>query len=361
MNGPGRAITKRFENVAQNNRRALYLAFVGDLSTSLQGAAGIYLDFLASRERQRVAEQALTLAETIHRSTQQRIEVGTMAPSDLITAELQVATARRDLIIAQTTSQLLEVRLKSLITKAIGPDTAGIPFEPTQKLEEIEETPFDPLDVLITRRVPNNPGVRRAEITLENDRIAEAYTRSALRPTLSVFGQLNAYSLGAGASPMFRQMFRYTYPEYGVVFQLSFSIRNRAAQADNLRARLEVQRQEVVVEQTKANVANNIRTQVANAAQSRPQVEAAHRAVVTSQEIADAEQVRWNLGFSTLDNVFQKQVDLVRAQATEIQVRVNYAKAIIAQESAVGQLQENHGIVFEDALRGTLWKGPAVK
>ena len=361
MNGSGRAITKRFENVAQNNRRALYLAFVGDLSTSLQGAAGIYLDFLASRERQRVAEQALTLAETIHRSTQQRIEVGTMAPSDLTTAELQVATARRDLIIAQTNTQLLEVRLKSLITKAIGPDTAGIPLEPTQKLEEIEETPFDPLDVLITRRVPNNPGVRRAEITLENDRIAEAYTRSALRPTLSVFGQLNAYSLGAGASPMFRQMFRYTYPEYGVVFQLSFSIRNRAAQADNLRARLEVQRQEVVVEQTKANVANNIRTQVANAAQSRPQVEAAHRAVVTSQEIADAEQVRWNLGFSTLDNVFQKQVDLVRAQATEIQVRVNYAKAIIAQESAVGQLQENHGIVFEDALRGTLWKGPAVK
>jgi len=40
---------------------------------------------------------------------------------------------------------------------------------------------------------------------------------------------------------------------------------------------------------------------------------------------------------------------------------VNYAKAIIAQEQAVGQLQENHGSVFEDALRGTLWKGPAVK
>src|SRR5207247_8106715 len=74
MNGSGRAFTKRFENVAQNNRRALYLAFIGDLSAALQGAAGVYLDFLASRERQRVVEQSLTLAETIHRSTQQRIE-----------------------------------------------------------------------------------------------------------------------------------------------------------------------------------------------------------------------------------------------------------------------------------------------
>src|SRR5206468_10782073 len=97
----------------------------------------------------------------------------------------------------------------------------------------------------------------------------------------------------------------YTLSLHDALPILSFSIKNRAAQADNVRARLEVQRQEVVVEQTKANVANNIRTQVANASQSRPQVEAAHRAVVTSQEIADAEQVRWNLGFSTLDNVFQ--------------------------------------------------------
>ena len=60
-------------------------------------------------------------------------------------------------------------------------------------------------------------------------------------------------------------------------------------------------------------------------------------------------------------SVYQKQVDLVRAKAAEIQVRVNYAKAVIAQEQATGQLQENHGIVFEDALRGTLWKGPAVR
>src|SRR4029077_5634231 len=120
MNGSGRAFTKRFVSVAENNRRALYLAFIGDLSTALQGGAGTYIDFLAARERQRVAERALALAGTIHQSTQQRIDAGTLAPSDLITAQLQVATARRDLIIAQTNRQLLEVRVKSLITKAIG-------------------------------------------------------------------------------------------------------------------------------------------------------------------------------------------------------------------------------------------------
>ncbi len=83
--------------------------------------------------------------------------------------------------------------------------------------------------------------------------------------------------------------------------------------------------------------------------------------MAASQETADAEQDRWTFGISTLDNVNQKQVDLMRAQAAEIQLRVNYAKAVIAQESAVGILLENHGIDYEEALRGSLWKGPTLK
>ena len=67
------------------------------------------------------------------------------------------------------------------------------------------------------------------------------------------------------------------------------------------------------------------------------------------------------MGISTLDNVNQRQVDLARAQAAEIQLRASYAKTVIAQESAVGTLLENHGIDYEEALRGSLWKGPTVK
>jgi outer membrane protein len=360
MNGSGRANTRRFVSVAENNRKSLYQAFHGDIGNTLVAAADTYLDFLAARERERLAERALALARTIHQSTEQRIEVGSLPQSDLITAQAQVATAQRDLIVAQTNTQLLEVRVKSLITKSIDEDTASVRFEPTDELAVVKETPLPPLDDLL-RRVPGNPGVRRAEFALENDRIAENYTRSALRPNLSVFGQVNSESLAPGASSMFRTMLRYAYPEYAVVVQLSFSIKNRAAQADNLRARLERQRQEVVVEQTKSNVALTIRTAVAGVTQSRSQIEAAQRAVATSQATADAEQERWTLGYSNLDNVYQKQVDLMRAQLTEIQLRVNYAKTVISEESAVGLLLENHGIDYDDAYRGSLWKGAAVK
>jgi outer membrane protein len=360
LNGSGRAITRRFVSLAENVRRMAYEAFAGDLSGTLTGAANAYWDFVALRERQRVAERALTLAQTIYQSTQQRIDVGIMAPSELVTVEAQVASARRDLIIAQTNTQLQEVRLKSLITKVIGSEIADVPFEPTDTLNDATDIPIPPLDDAL-RNAMRKPSIRQAELGLENHRIAETFTRSNLRPTLSVFAEVNNHTLAPGANDMFRQILRYAYPEYAIGFSLSFSIKNRAAQADNMRARIELQQARVVLDQTKANVAMQVRTSIKNLAPTRSQVEAAQRAVAASQETADAEQVKWNSGYSTLDRLYQTQVDLVRAQAAEIQARVNYAKAVIAGQGAIGTFGQSHGIVFEDALKGSLWTGPALR
>ena len=200
------------------------------------------------------------------------------------------------------------------------------------------------------------PSIRQAELELDNHRIAETFTRSNLRPTLSVFAWINNYTLAPGMGDMLRQTVHYTYPEYSVGLTLAFPVKNRAAQADDVRARLELQQAEVTFEQAKANVDIQVRTALTNLIQSRFQVEAAQRAVATSQQTADAEQIKWSFGSSTLENVYQTQTDLLRSQVAEIQSRVSYAKAVIAQEVAVGNFLENHNIVFDSALRGSLWR-----
>jgi outer membrane protein TolC len=200
------------------------------------------------------------------------------------------------------------------------------------------------------------PSIRQAELELENNRIAETFTRSNLRPTVSIFGYVNNYTLAPGIGEMLRQTVQYTYPEYSFGFTLAFPVRNRAAQADDVRARLELQQAQVGLEQTKANVDIQVRTALTNLIQSRTQVEAAQRAVATSQQTADAEQTKWSFGSSTLENVYQTQTDLVRSQVAEIQSRVSYAKAVIAQEVAIGNFLETHNIDFDSALKGSLWR-----
>ena len=116
-----------------------------------------------------------------------------------------------------------------------------------------------------------------------------------------------------------------------------------------------------MLDQAKANVVLGIRTSITNLTPTRSQVEAAQQAVAASQETADAEQERWNIGLSTIDKVYQAQVDLVRAQILEIQSRVNYAKSLMAAESADGSFLVLHNVKMEDALRGSLWKDPALK
>jgi outer membrane protein TolC len=360
LNGFGRSFTHRFMNLAENDRKIAYEQFSGSLSSTLSDAANTYWDFVAFRERQGVAERALALAQTIYQTTQERIDLGVLARSELITAASRVATSRRDLIIAQTNVQLQEVKVKSLITKVIGPEIDRVSFQPTDSLDQTLEITFPPFDETL-RGALRKPGVQIAELNLDNQRIAETFTRSNLRPTFSVFAEFNSHTLAPGLGGMFGQMWEYAYPEFAAGFSLSFSVKNRAAQADNVRSRLELQQAQVALDQAKANSVINVRTSMTNLTPSRSQLEAAQRAVAASQETADGEQARWNEGYSTLEKVYQAQTDLVSAQIAEIQSSVNYAKAVVAAQGAAGTFLPSHGLAFEDALKGSLWKGPALK
>jgi outer membrane protein TolC len=264
------------------------------------------------------------------------------------------------LIIAQTNVQLQEVRLKGLITKVISSEVAAASFEPVDTLEGTMQASIPPLDEALTAAL-RKPSVRIAELNVENHQIAEVFTRSNLRPTFSVFAQINNYTLAPGMNEMLGQIWRYAYPEYAVGFSLTFSVKNRAAQADDVRARLELQQAQVALDQTRANSVMQVRTAVTNLTSIRSQVEAAQKAVAASQETAEAEQEKWTIGVSSMDKVYQTQVDLVRAQLVSINSQVNYAKALVAAQLAAGGFLQIHGIAFEDALKGSLWKGPALR
>src|SRR5262249_49745391 len=73
LNGAGRAFNERFVKLAENDLQAAYLSVAVAQDSTLALAADAYWDFVAFRDRQRVAERALALNETIYRSTQQRI------------------------------------------------------------------------------------------------------------------------------------------------------------------------------------------------------------------------------------------------------------------------------------------------
>jgi len=356
LNGFGLALTQRFVTLADNNKAIVREAFHSTLNTALSDAANAYWDLVALRENVKVAELATRAARQQANEDQQRVELGTMTPIDVLNDESQLASARVQLVIAQTKVQQQEVALRALISRTGEPALDAAVIEPTDALPTPAETDVPSLRGSIETALANRSSIRQAQLSLQNQHIAMEYTRKNLLPILSVYGALNMYGIAPGTDPALRQLIRLSYPEFAFGFTWSMPVFNRAAQADDVRARLEAQQAEATLQQTKSLVSSQVQTAIINLTQVRAQARAAERAVVASQRALEGEEAREHEGLSLPFRVLLAQRDLIAAQSAEIQAKVSFAKAQVSYQVALGSFLERQGISADDAQRGTLWR-----
>jgi outer membrane protein TolC len=145
--------------------------------------------------------------------------------------------------------------------------------------------------------------------------------------------------LPGGISQAFRQVRSWSYPEYAVGFSFSLNIRNRAVEADVYRAKLEKQQTETGLQRIRNVIALEVRKAVIGLVQSQAQVEAAHKAAELSGQVLAAEETKLLEGASTPYDVIRRQRDLLSAQFAEVQVRANYAKALVEMARSTGVLE----------------------
>jgi outer membrane protein TolC len=357
LNGFGFALTRRFMTFAENNRKIAGEIFRQQLNDNLSNAANLYWDFVAMTEQVRVAKQSVAAAQKLYEDNQKQVAAGALAQLEVVQAQSELAAAQRDLVIAQTNVQLQEARIKATLSKVFNSDLDQAIIVPTDALPEASAIDVPPLDVALKSALQNRAVIREGVLQLENQRISSKFTHNNLLPTFSFFTQYNAYSLASGTAPMFRQLAHAVYPEYSAGFTLSFTILNRAAQADDIRSRLDTQQVQVNLEQTRSTVGLAVRSAVAALIRNKGQIEAAERATAASQLSLRGQQVRLQNALATPYAVILAQRDLDTAQYAEIEARVIAAKDLVALEVAMGTFLQNHGISFDNAIRGDLWKG----
>jgi outer membrane protein TolC len=135
-------------------------------------------------------------------------------------------------------------------------------------------------------------------------------------------------------------------------------LRNRAAQADDLRARLEQQQLEVGRERLKQQIELEVRQAVVNLTQGRAQVEAADEALKLAGQVVEGEQARLDEGVSTTYDGILRQRDLAAARQAQIVSSATYAKALVDIHRATGATLKESGIELSDALTGEITKRP---
>ncbi len=381
LQGFGIAPNLRFIRMAKNSREIADVAFRGQVISTVTQIQNIYWDLVNAYEDVRVKERSLGLANQLLTDTQKQVQIGTLAPIEIVRSQSAVATAKQDLIVSQTALQLQQLLTKNALSRNLqDPALQAAEVIPTDTMTVPATEPVIPIQDLVNDALSHRWELAQSRIDLTNREINKKAARSALLPTLDLFGFYGASALGGVQNPLsacggagqasclgtigygstFGSLFDSSAPDKGVGISLNIPIRNRSAQADQVRSELEYNQAQMRLQQLQ----NQIRIEVRNAQysleQNRARVEAAQAGARLAAESLDAEQKKYLLGASTNYAVLQAQRDLAQAESNSVAARAAYEKSRVEVDRATGLTLSHLGIDVADAETAQVKKMPTV-
>ena len=370
LRGFGIAVNERNIVVARNNLAMSDLAFRSTVARTVASVLNAYWSLSNAYSDVTAKQDALDTAQRFLDDNQKRVDLGDLAPFDLITSKNQLAQSKLALVNSQTALAQDEIQLKNLISRVGTADPAleGVSIVPTGTITvpETEES-FD-IKALVAKAFENRTDLKSTEASLKNSEISAIGTRNGLLPSAQVFatvtnsglagapnpkhnGAPDGYFVG-GAGTALRQVFGRNFPTENIGAFASMSLGNRQAQADFGIDQLQLRQDQLSASGARNQVEVDVTNSVVALRQARVRYQAAHQNTVLQQQLVDGEQKKFQAGESTSYNVIQTQRDLATARATELGAVVSYESAKINLDAITGTLVEANGITLQEAKSG---------
>jgi outer membrane protein len=354
LNGFGFKVNRALIKVAENELKIEREAFRQQVITALASAKNAYWDLVATRESVRAAEEALKAAQGLAANDRKQFEIGTMARLDVVTADAQVASSQRDLIVAQTNVQNAELQLKAMFTKNLSEPLASAPIEPIDPFPEPNDAKLPQLEQAVKIANDNRPEIPIAQGNIKSQQDVQPFLSNALLPSVNVFALVSNVGLYNVFGSAFTEAIEFKYPQVAFGISITFPVRNRQAQADSIRSRMELYQAKDTLVREQSQIEVDVQNALIAVTQTKAQVASARETVQLEQQKVDAEQQKLKAGLSTTYLVVLQQRDLLSAQLAEVQALDAYAKAQVALDQAMGVTLENNHVDLDAALRGKL-------
>ncbi len=333
LQGFGFAPNTRFIRIAKNNREISDVAFRLQIINTVQQIENMYWDLVFAYENVRVQNESLNFAQKTLSDTKKQVEIGTLAPIEVVRAQSTVASDQQQLTLALTNLQLQQLLMKNALSRTlVDPRLADAEVIPTSTMQLPEQEAVVPTQDLVNDALSHRGELAEARISLKNEEISMKAIRSSLLPSLDLFAYYGGSGVGGAVNPnvpicsptvtglcfdptnappafqnggpvsyagTLNQLVNSTAPDKGVGLQLTIPLRNRVAQATQVRSELEYRQAQMRLQQLE----NQIRIEIRNAQfavqQNRASVASAQAAVDLGRQSLDAEQKKYALGAST--------------------------------------------------------------
>jgi len=182
----GRLPSDHLIRIAQNNHRISANQFDQQMMDLVVQAQNAYWDYVFSLEDIKVKKQSVDLAQKTLDNSRQEVEVGVLAPLDVVRAEAQVATMQDALVVSTYTSQQDEDTLKKIITNRLDPGILLAKLSPVEALRLPDVADVMPVTEAIQIALENRPELRQTQLVLQNAAIDVDFTKNQILPVLDV-------------------------------------------------------------------------------------------------------------------------------------------------------------------------------
>jgi|SoiMethySBSTD1v2_1073268.scaffolds.fasta_scaffold06393_8 outer membrane protein len=356
--------------VTKINRDISDIQVRATITNTLSNVRNAYWDYVFAVQAVEVAQKSLDLASKLVQDNQTRVEIGTMAPIDVVQAQSEQATRRQALVTAISTKRTAELALKRLIVSGTQDPNWIAEIDPTDR-PEFSAEPID-IESAVRRALSERTDLEIAKKNITTNDVTLKYLVDQMRPQIdlqatyglagiggpflrrntSVIGGTVDETVPGGIADAFSSLFQNRFPRWTVALNMSYPLGVSSQEASVARARVQMNQVQAQMKQIELQVATDVTNAAVTAQSAAEAVQASQAAREFAQKKLEAEQSKFEVGMSTNYFVVQAQRDLSDAQNSELRQILNYRKALVELERLQQTTLQNLNVTVVNAGGG---------
>ena len=311
-----------------------------------------YYDLVGAIRQLDVARESLGLAQQQLKDNQTKVEVGTMAPIDIIEAQAEVSQREEAVIVNEAQIKRVEDNLRTLVMNPSQPDFWTARIVPTEEPQLASQAVN--LDAAIANALAHRTDLLQARKQLDQTDISIKFAKNQRLPGINAIvnyglaglaGTRTIYENDASGFPIatgtavrsfgdaLRDVLGNDFRTWSVEFQVNYPIGQSAADAGLAQGRVQRQQEVANLQQLETQVVASVRDAARQVDTSLKRVEATKRAREFADRRYEAEQKRMTVGLSTTFQLFQAQRDLSSQKLAELNAIIAYNRALVDFEA----------------------------
>ncbi len=358
--------------LANLNMKLNDVQFKQQVVTTIASIQGVYWDLVSAIRNYDIARESVNLAWVTLRDNRKKVEIGTLAPIEITSAQASMAQREGDLISAEENIFRVENNLRSKITSDRNADIWNKIIVPVDT-PEFREYKVE-LNQAIDTALQNRPELETIALNIRTDELNYQFGLNQKKWQVDLVGGFgstgvagpqaydaegipqNRPELVGGMPTAYKTIFTGGFTNWSVGFQIQIPLKNRTLESQLAQVQIDKRQNLMKRKNTELAIQVDVRNAVQALETNKKRVDQSTVARKLAQEQLDGEEKRFQAGLSQNFLVLQRQNELSQAQFSELQALIAYRKSIITLQQAMYTLLESNDFEIAKTSSDTVAK-----